>query len=482
MLTEKNKQKRRSPTFHCGLVELIFFVAHWSRALTVLDGERAERKTLKMAVLSDLSANEAAPRVHRDLIATRKALVQTASEAAAAKKAAATKKLHTSTEAKQLCKDAALHEWLRKHQKRGADAKPRMYFTKFRRDSLEQCFKTIDRDGSGAIDKGELVFALVQLGLDSSHAAAILAEGDRDENGDISLPEFFALVAKVMAREAQVAAYKAPSSSRAAAARLAPVAPQPNHKEQRSHAAAESREAAANSLRDLVDRAASFPIGLLANAHQISSLIEGFDPDAYASRCTPQEAEGAWWRGGKHPVNAIDGEQASGAPAPPALELSKEGLLRLPRLASVEAGRPESATSTGGGSSSRPASATLKSTTHTRWLQRGRTMRGSQLLNPLPSAAKPVNAAQPKPRPRPSSSPNRERGGSESRSVAPERGAGPARASARPSSSPTRRRSSEVPSSTAAAEARAEAKAEVEGSQRPPGSRRPRSTSLPSIV
>ena len=43
---------------------------------------------------------------------------------------------------------------------------------------------------------------MTSLGLDTTHAAALLKEGDIDNDGNISMPEFFALVATVTAREA----------------------------------------------------------------------------------------------------------------------------------------------------------------------------------------------------------------------------------------------------------------------------------------
>ena len=331
-----------------------------------------------MAILtdiSDISANASRIDIPPDAkyVTARKHMLKKAAAAAAAKKAKELQHLHSRNEAKQLVKDAEMHTWLMKRQKKGAEAKPRMYFTKFRRETLEKCFTSIDRDGSGSIDKGELVFALTQLGLDKSHAASILAEGDRDENGDISLPEFFALVATVSAREAQGGVRKGGASSDAPALKLTPS-------EERERAAAASKEAAAHSLRDLVDRAANFPIGLLANAQHVSRLVGNFDPEGYASRCTLEEAERPWWR--EQSSHHLDDESAAAARALPALALGKDGHLRLPRLTALSSSghlggaagsSADSARGSSGGGSARAASAPLKSTKHSRWLQRGLT-------------------------------------------------------------------------------------------------------------
>ena len=113
---------------------------------------------------------------------------------AKAKAASAAARLHTKAEASLLMKDAELHSWLRKRQKRGEAAKPRAYMTRHRRETLKSAFESIDRDGSGTIDRGELIFALQQLGLDLTHAEAIFLEGDTDGDGEITLDEFFKLV------------------------------------------------------------------------------------------------------------------------------------------------------------------------------------------------------------------------------------------------------------------------------------------------
>jgi hypothetical protein len=66
-------------------------------------------------------------------------------------------RMHSKSEASLLVHDAALHEWLRKRQRKTEPAKPRTYMTRHRRQSLQKAFESIDRDGSGSIDRGELV-------------------------------------------------------------------------------------------------------------------------------------------------------------------------------------------------------------------------------------------------------------------------------------------------------------------------------------
>lgn len=305
----------------------------------------------------------------------------------------ASQKLHSLTEAKTLVKDAALHDWLRRRQKRGADPKPRMYFTRFRRDTLEKCFKSIDRDGSGMIDKGELVFALTQLGLDTTHAHDLLLEGDRDSDGSISMPEFFALVATVSARQGQRNARRRASQSHELHASSAAES---------VHDAVDADAAMANSLKDLVDRASTFPIGLLANAQHISALVERFDPDKVYERrgsveqaleiAADADARAAAAARLRVAAGSADELPANGSPAAPAVELGRDGHLKLPTL--PPAGGAD------GPASSRASSAPLKSTTHTRWLQRGLTAKGSQLLGSAPSQSESTGAlqhARPKP-------------------------------------------------------------------------------------
>ena len=341
---------------------------------------RPWRSVTGMVVLSELSANEQGGRFE-----ARKALA----EAAAARKHRASRRLHTPAEAKALVKDAQMHEWIRKREKKGVQPKARMYFTQFRREALQACFESIDRDGNGFIDQTELIFALTQLGLDVTHANELLAEGDRDGDGSISMPEFFALVANASAREAQREARRPTDTYGTTAA--APSA------------------AAHGSLRDLVDRASTYPIGLLANAQQISDLVDSFDPEGYESRCP--EFEPADSRPTSRPSSGRQASQGSDRAihrATPSLapseEMSFEGGGSTPR-ASVELGRdghlklplvpPTGAN--GGSGSARASSAPLKSTALSRWLQRAGTATSSQQL--LAAAIKQPSAAHARPKP-----------------------------------------------------------------------------------
>ena len=64
--------------------------------------------------------------------------------------------LHSRSEASRLVLDAGLHAWLMRRQKRTDVPKARTYMTRHRRAMLQQAFQSIDRDGSGAIDRHEL--------------------------------------------------------------------------------------------------------------------------------------------------------------------------------------------------------------------------------------------------------------------------------------------------------------------------------------
>lgn len=326
----------------------------------------------------------------------RKRLAKVAADNIGADRAnkAAGRKLHTRTEAKALVQDADLHAWLRRRQKRGAEPKPRMYFTRFRRDTLQKCFESIDRDGSGVIDKGELSFALTQLGLDTTHAQDLLREGDRDQDGSISMPEFFALVATVSAREEQ---------------RKLHLRTQPATESGEIASEVTSSAAIAHSLKDLVDRASTFPIGLLANAHHISSLVGSFDPHMYEARHSMQPAavaadaqQAAHGATARHPVNSLStprdanepqsaARDASGGPMP-CVELGRDGHLRLPALAPAPIGARSGSASSSSNGNDRASSAPLKSTVHSRWLQRGLTSKGAQLSAMAALSAPPTKA------------------------------------------------------------------------------------------
>jgi hypothetical protein len=259
-------------------------------------------------------------------------------------------RLHTNREASLLVMDTALHDWLVKRQTKSQAPKPRTFMTKHRRETLRRAFLSIDRDGSGCIDKGELCFALAHLGLNQEHAAELFLEGDSNGDGEISLKEFYALVAKLDARERQRESLK----------RLQP---------QRSAASEADR-----TMADLVDRAGAFPIGLLANAHKISTIVEQFDPDQYAKRAAKEDADAAKPSGAANRLkDAIGRVQAKGTAVRAMAEERAAGLSRLPRVSLTERAR---------------SAPPIKSNAHSRWLQRGATFKAHhELLGQTPAAA-----------------------------------------------------------------------------------------------
>ena len=177
-----------------------------------------------------------------------------------------TSRIHTSKEALNLVRDCELHEWLRKRQKATAPARPRTYMTRHRKAVLQRVFDSIDRDGSGQIDQSELTFALKQIGLPAQHVDAIFAEGDTDNDGFITQHEFFALVAVVNARLQRPAP---PDSSHTSATTAATTS---SSTCSQSGCHSKQHKDVAGTLNQLVDRAGSFPIGILANAQTISNL------------------------------------------------------------------------------------------------------------------------------------------------------------------------------------------------------------------
>ena len=344
------------------------------------------------------TASDASKQEHAHAAAAEAAAAASASEEESGKKP----RMHTKSEASLLVRDAALHEWLRKRQRKTEPAKPRTYMTRHRRQSLQKAFESIDRDGSGSIDRGELVFALGQLGLDQGLAGAIFAEGDTDGDGEITLDEFYALVATVQAREArhemlheqelarrrhlekqierqQLALHRKGGGSisskeeaRQATTQAAPVplsggvgaaagvgaasASQGSASKMSLEALTprtRQAEAVAASISELVSKASSFPIGLLANAQQLNSLVTAFDPDGYERRALEEEQRKARRR--------ISSLRTVGQAV-----MAASRLTQLPAL-------PNEAR--GGKGAGRAASAPSgkQSTAHSRWLQRGMT-------------------------------------------------------------------------------------------------------------
>ena len=92
-------------------------------------------------------------------------------------------RVHSKSEASLLVKDADTHSWLQKRQRKDQDPKPRTYMTRHRRQTLRSAFESIDRDGSGSIDRSELEFALKHFGLDSDYASEVFAAGDTKNSG-----------------------------------------------------------------------------------------------------------------------------------------------------------------------------------------------------------------------------------------------------------------------------------------------------------
>lgn len=162
--------------------------------------------------------------------------------------------VHSRDEATRLVEEATLHAWLCKRRRPGMEALARTYLSSHRRRLLRACFDSIDTDGSGSISRSELGFALDEIGLGAALAA--LAHRNENTDGEISFGGFVELVATVGAREAQRKAGRGGSA-------WEPKGSKPPPKN------------AASSLGELVERAASFPLGLLANAQAITRLING---------------------------------------------------------------------------------------------------------------------------------------------------------------------------------------------------------------
>ena len=210
--------------------------------------------------------------------------------------------------------DAEMHAWLSKRKRRGEAPKARSYLTKFRRSHLTAVFHSLDCDGSGAIDGDELKFALTHLGLNSAHAATLLAQGDIDQDTELDLDKWIKLVESGRAREAH-------RTERAATRRL-------------------TREGdAARSLCSVVDRASAFPIGVLANAQYIRQTVAQYDPD----------------RSDEPAVEAVAVDPRTAPPRAPQREPASDGLGR------------------GGGKSGAQTARAVsqRTSSHARWLRRG---------------------------------------------------------------------------------------------------------------
>lgn len=160
---------------------------------------------------------------------------------------------------------ANMHDWL---SKRDRDV-PRHAITRHRRALLKQCFDSLDCDKSGSISRAELVHAARELGLDSAALGALLARGDGDGDGQLSFDEFTRLVAQLRlparsGRSGSEAATKAKLPPQQAALLL-------------PKQAGRWDEAARHQLAQLVERAGSFPLGIVANSEHIRKLVAGYD-------------------------------------------------------------------------------------------------------------------------------------------------------------------------------------------------------------
>merc|ERR1719348_1554175 len=62
-------------------------------------------------------------------------------------------------------------------------------------DDVRKAFKTYDKDGDGAIDKGELIMAMTnyKFGFSEQEAEIIFKEGDIDGDGSVNFEEFMSL-------------------------------------------------------------------------------------------------------------------------------------------------------------------------------------------------------------------------------------------------------------------------------------------------
>lgn len=63
-------------------------------------------------------------------------------------------------------------------------------------DDVRKAFKTYDKDGDGAIDKGELIMAMTnyKFGFSEQEAEIIFKEGDIDGDGTVNFEEFMYLM------------------------------------------------------------------------------------------------------------------------------------------------------------------------------------------------------------------------------------------------------------------------------------------------
>lgn len=144
-----------------------------------------------------------------------------------------------------------MHMWLHQHGK----SLPRTEMSEQRRRALLTCFGALDLDGGGTIDRHEFLFAVGQLGWDTKDIHEALANSDADDDGQLTFDEFCALIARLGAMGALD-----PSS-------------------------------AMRSVDDVLDKAASFPLSIVANASHLRSLVDQYNPARQAA--AEQAAAGA---------------------------------------------------------------------------------------------------------------------------------------------------------------------------------------------
>lgn len=191
-----------------------------------------------------------------------------------------------SREARRLMMDADMHSWMVK--RRPLKPVPRHCISNIREQMLRRCFESLDCDGNGMVDRNELAQALTTIGIGAEAVSDIFAEGDRNEDGQLSFDEFRTLAATYRARAAM--------------------------------ASTGHRQPGKAEVTDLVDLAAAAPLRLLANNQNIHKLVDGFHPSTpMANARAANRAAGVerWKKAPVHQMSRASGtsgrRQAAGA-------------------------------------------------------------------------------------------------------------------------------------------------------------------------
>lgn len=142
--------------------------------------------------------------------------------------------------AKVLVAHSQMHDWLRKRHQ----YIPRTEISSCRRKQLLACFRALDVDGSGLIDTGEIELVVSQLGLDVALVSELLHQGDDNGDGQLSFTEFMTLIARLGAQAQETG----------------------------------------SSVNAIVERAASFPLKVVANSRHIREVCYHHVPKRF--RCT----------------------------------------------------------------------------------------------------------------------------------------------------------------------------------------------------